>query len=180
MADPQTVGAAIDKALQMASRCAAQETSDNYGLLEDEIGEVESLARETIQSTLDISSLLGKLQQARPLTPGDLKTLELLIVGDAESYIKYETEFPHWKNELQRALDEITRLGAAADQSVQTLMQLRALCREAEEALTDIVFYLDAKERMSKFQEATRGPIDAEGYHFLADIVRQMFVSDKM
>jgi len=179
MADPQPIGTAIDNALDMASRCAAQQTSDNYGLLEDEIGRLDAAAREWLQSRLNISSLLIRLQQNKPLTPEDLKTLEVLIVGDAESYLKYETEFDHWKSELQNALDEITRL-RGPDPDVETLMKLRALCREAQEALTDVVFYLDAKERTSKFQEATRGPIDAEGYRFLSEIVRQMLVSDKM
>ncbi len=179
MGDPDAVLTAIDKALELASRCAAQETSDNYGLLEDQIGEVENQAREAFQAKLNMTALLGKLQQSKPLAPEDLKTLELLIVGDAESYLKFETEFDHWKDELKRHLDEIAGLRAAG-QDVDALMRLRALCREAEEVLTDIVFYLDAKERAGKFQEATRSPIDAEGYRVLAEIVRQMLVSDRM
>ena len=66
---------AIDKALELASRCAAQETSDNYGLLEDQIGEVENQAREAFQAKLNMTALLGKLQQSKPLAPEDLKTL---------------------------------------------------------------------------------------------------------
>jgi hypothetical protein len=179
MGEPQSVSTAINKALEMAARCTAQETSDNYGLLEDELGRVEAVAQEYFHSKLDVTGLLSKLQRSKPLTPADLKTLELLIVGDAESYLKYETEFEHWKSELKRALDEIAGM-RGAEPDVDGLMHLRTLCREAQEALTDIVFYLDAKERASKFQEATRGPIDAEGYRVLAEIVREMLVLDRM
>jgi hypothetical protein len=54
------------------------------------------------------------------------------------------------------------------------------LCREAREVLADLVFYFDAKERADKFQVATQGAIDADGYRFLAEIVSQMWKSEKM
>jgi hypothetical protein len=57
---------------------------------------------------------------------------------------------------------------------------LRALCSEVRRVLPDIVYYLEQKERASKFQEATRGPIDAEGYRVLAEIVEAMLLSEKL
>jgi len=63
---------------------------------------------------------------------------------------------------------------------VEGLMHLRAVCRELREVVPDIVYYLDAKERTAKFQEATQGSIGAEGYRVLAEIVEQMLMSDKM
>ena len=179
MAEVPQVGSAIKKTLELASRCAAAETSDNYGFLEDQVEELEGQAREAFQSKMDIASLLPKLEKAKPLSADDLKTLELLIVGDAEYYLKYETEVDHWKSELQRVLGEIGKL-QASDLDVDGLMHLRALCREAREVLADLVFYLDAKERSSKFRAATQGAIDPQGYRFLADIVRQMMLSEKM
>jgi hypothetical protein len=179
MGDTRQVSAAIQKTLELSSRCQQVETSDNYGALEDQVGDLEGRAREMVQSQLNIAALLPKLKQAKPLTPDDIKTLELLVVGDAESYLKYETEVEHWKAELQRVLGEIGKL-RASPLSVDDLMHLRALCREAREALADLVFYFDAKERTSKFQTATQGPIDAEGYRVLAEIVSAMISSDKM
>lgn len=169
----------IQKTLALASRCAESETSDNYGTLEDQVGNLESHAREAFQAKMDFASLLPRLEKAQPLTPTDLKTLELLIVGDAESYLKYETEIEHWKAELKRVLGEIAKL-QGSELDVDGLMHLRALCREAREVLADLVFYFDAKERTSKFQAATQGAIDAEGYKFLAEIVREMWISEKM
>jgi len=183
MADAPTVNETIQKTLALASRCTQVETSDNYGLLGDQVEELEAQAREVFQSTMGFGSLLPKLKSGKPLSPTDLKTLELLIVGDAESFLKYETEFDHWKSEIQQLVGEISKLQSGLQGSgldVDGLMHLRALCGEVRRVLPAIVYYLDQKERASKFQEATRGPIDAEASRVLAEIVEQMLVSDKM
>jgi len=179
MSDTRQVSAAIQKTLELSSRCQQAETSDNYGALEDQVGDLEGQAREVFQSQVNIAALLPKLKERKPLTPDDMKTLELLIVGDAESYLKYETEVEHWKDELRRVLSEIGKLQASSF-SVDDLMHLRALCREGREALADLVFYFDAQERIAKFQAATKGSIDSAGYRVLAEIVTAMLTSDKM
>jgi hypothetical protein len=153
--------------------------SDNYGLLGDQVGDLANEAREAFQSKINFSSLLPKLKAGTPLIPDDLKTLELLIVGDAEYYLKYETEFDRWKSDLRRLIGEISKL-QASDLGVDGLLHLRALCDEVGRVLPAVVYYLDRKERASKFQEATRHPIDAEGYRVLAEIVERMLLSDKM
>jgi hypothetical protein len=178
MGDTGQVSAAIAKTLALSSRCRQAETSDNYGALEDQVGELEGRAREAVQAQANMAALLPKLKARKALTPDDLKTLELLIVGDAESYLKYETEVDHWKQELQRVLGEMGKLQASS-LHVDELMHLRALCREAREALADLVFYFDAKERIGKFQAATQGALDSEGYRVLAEIVAAMLSSDQ-
>ena len=169
----------IQKTLVLASRCTQAESSDNYGALGDQVEELESQAREAFQSRMDFASLLPKLKAGKPLTPADLKALELLIVGDAEYFLKYETEFDHWKSEIQQLVGEISKL-QSIDLDVDGLMHLRALCGEVRRVLPAVVYYLDQKERASKFQQATHGPIDAESFRVLAEIIEQMLVSDKM
>jgi hypothetical protein len=93
--------------------------------------------------------------------------------------VKYETEVAHWKGELGRVFGEIAKL-QDLKLGIDELLHLRALCREAREVLADLVFYFDAKERISKFETATRGAIDPDGYRFLAQIVRRMLLSEKM
>jgi hypothetical protein len=179
MADAPTVNETIQKTLALASRCTQAETSDNYGLLGDQVEELEAQAREVFQSSLGLGSLLPKLKSGKPLSPADLKTLELLIVGDAESFLKYETEFDHWKTEIQQLIAEISQL-QSSDLDVDGLMHLRALCAEVRRVLPAVVYYLNQKERTSKFQAATQGPIDADGYRILAEIVEEMLLSDKV
>jgi len=176
MSDVSDVKKAIDRALQSASQCNANETSENYAVLEDQIEALEGLSRRLILSKVDVATLLPKLEKARPLTPADLKTLELLIVGDAESYLKYETELEQWKQESKRILGEIASL-ESADLDVDALMHLRALCSEARRVLPPLVQYFDQKERAARFQTATQGPIHPEGYRVLAEIIRKMIES---
>jgi hypothetical protein len=183
MGEAPQLNTTIQKTVELASRCAQAETSDNYGLLGDQVGDLESEAREALQSKMNFGSLLPKLKAGKPLTPDDLKTLELLIVGDAEYFLKYETEFDHWKSEVQQLIGDISKLQSGlptSDPGVDGLLHLRALCEEVGRVLPAVVYYLDQKERAAKFQEATRGPIDAEGYRVLAEIVEQMLLSDKM
>lgn len=174
----ERVQSGISKSLELATRCAASESSQNYELLEEGIDRLEADAREAFQAKLDCRSLLSKLIAVKPLTENDLKTLELLIVGDAESYLKYESEIGEWKAQLKRALDQIRALQTTAFDT-NTLMQLRALCREAHESIADLVFYYDARERVDKFRSA-QASIDAAGYRFLAQMVREMLASDEM
>jgi hypothetical protein len=179
MGDSVQVSATIQKTLALASRCTQAETSDNYGALGDQVEELEAQAREAFQSKMDFASLLPKLKAGKSLTPADLKTLELLIVGDAEYFLKYETELDHWKSEIEQLVGEISKL-QSLDLDVDGLMHLRALCAEVRRVLPAVVYYLDQKERTTKFQQATQGPIDAEGYRVLAEIVDEMASSDKM
>jgi len=179
MGDDLKINATIQKTLDLAARCTQAETSDNYGILGDEVEALEGQARETFQSKMGLVALLQKLRAVKPLTPEDLKTLELLIVGDAESFVKYETEFDNWKTQIRQLIGEISGL-QSDDLDVDGLMHLRALCTEVRRVLPDVGYYLDQKERTSKFQEATRGPIDADGYRVLAEIVEPMLLSDQM
>ncbi|MGA9966731.1 MAG: hypothetical protein WBQ10_16155 [Terriglobales bacterium] len=174
----EQLSATIQKTLELASRCAQSETSDNYGALADQVEELEGQARQAVQSHIDFASLLRKLKAGKPLTPADLQALELLIVGDAESFLKYGTEFDHWKGEIQELVGEISKL-QSSDLDVDGLMHLRALCDEVGRVLPAVVYYLDKKERTKKFREATREQIDLEGYRVLREIVEQMLLSDK-
>ena len=178
MSDTSDITAAIDKALQLASNCEKNETSENYELLEDQIGYLEGRSREEFQSKMDFASLLPKLEKGKPLTPADLKTLEMLVVGDAESFLKYETDLDEWRQECKRILTEIASL-RSSQLDADSLLHLRALCREAQRVLPDLFFYYEQKERAARFQEATKGNIDAEGYRVLAMMVKNMLESGR-
>ena len=167
------------KALQdQAARCAAAENSDNYGDLDAQVEALEGQARETVQSQLSLPSLLTKLKERKPLGPDELKALELLIVGDAESFLKYEADFDGWKSEVNQRMSEIAKLQSPLD--VDGLMHLRALCEELRRVLPNIVYYLDKKERAAKFKDTMKGPLDADGYRVLSEIVQAMASSEKM
>ncbi len=179
MGNVSQVAASIRTALDQADRCAATETSDNYDFLESQIDIVEEQARQAVKSQLDIASLLPKLKEQKPLGPAELKTLELLIVGDAEYFLKYEADLDRWKEDANQLIAEIKNM-QSSPLDVDGLMHLRALCQELRRVLPNIVYYLDQKERAAKFQESTKGPIDAEGYRVLAEMVTAIISSDQI
>jgi hypothetical protein len=179
MGDVSQVNTNISSVLDQASRCAASETSDNYDDLGARLDTLEEQAHQAVKSQLDIASLLPKLKEQKPLGPAELKTLELLMVGDAEYFLKYEDDLDRWKDEAKQLIAEIEKM-KASPLDVDGLMHSRALCQEARRVLPNIVYYLDQKERTAKFQEATKGPIDAEGYRVLAEMVTAMISSDRL
>lgn len=173
MAGNEEITAKIKLALDVAGQCSAAATSEKYEILNDQLQELESLARQFVQSHADYRSLLGKLQKGSPLTADELKTLRLLIVGDADYYLKYDDEFDRWKGELGRIVGEIRRL-QSGKLDVDGLMHLRVLCREACSLLNPTGYYLEQKERVGRFEEATRGPIDRDAGRVLADMIKNM------
>jgi hypothetical protein len=179
MGDVSQVATSISAAIDQANRCAATDTSDSYDELGALVSTLERQAHQAVKSQLDIASLLTKLKESKPLGPVELKTLELLIVGDAEYFLKYESDLDRWKEEVNQLIAEIAKL-QSSQLDVDGLMHLRALCQELRRVLPNIVYYLDQKERTSKFHEATNGSIDAKGYRVLAEMVTAMISSDEM
>jgi hypothetical protein len=179
MGDASQVTTSIKRAVDQASRCATAETSDAYDSLGAEVGTLEEQAHQAAKSHLDIASLLPKLKEQKPLGPAELKTLELLIVGDAEYFLKYEADLDRWKEESNRLIAEIAEL-QSSELDLDGLMHLRALCQELRRILPNIVYYLDQKERTAKFHEATNGSIDAAGYRVLTLMVTAMISSDRL
>lgn len=173
MADNQQVSAKLKEALAAADQCFKAETSEGYEVLNEELEELESLARESVEQHADIKSLLNKLDKGNPLSADELNTLKLLVVGDAEYYLKYDDDFDRCETEARKIVDEIRRL-QLSDLNVDSLMHLRALCKEAASALVPASYYLEQKERLRKFEDATRGPIDLESGQLLADLIRHI------
>jgi hypothetical protein len=110
MGDVSQVATSISAAIDQASRCATTETSDSYDELGAQVDTLERQAHQAVKSQLDIASLLPKLKESKPLGPSELKTLELLIVGDAEYFLKYEADLDRWKGEVSQLMAEVAKL----------------------------------------------------------------------
>ena len=169
----QDFAATVSLALAAADRCTAAETSDNYAVLGDRLEQLETLAKETVHAHLAYRPIVDKLREGTALTPDELKTLRALIVGDAEYYVKYDEEFDRSKGELTKIIAEIRQL-QSSEPDTATLMHVAVLCREAMTLLAATEHYLEEKERVRRFEQATRGPIDLEAGRTLARIIEGM------
>lgn len=173
MAENQDVSTKLKETLDLAARSFDAENSEGYDLLHEELEELETQARKTFQRHEDCRSLISKLDHGAPLTADELNTLKLMMVGDADYYLKYDDDFERSKGELKRIIGEIGKL-QASNLDVDGLMHLRVLCREACSVALPTVHYLEQKERVGKFEAATRDGIDRESGKILANIVRSI------
>jgi hypothetical protein len=173
MADHQDVVAKLERALAAANACTTAETTENYEVLAEELQELAQLAQRAVDSDAYSRALVGKLRAGTPLTADETATLRLLIVGDADYYLKYDEEFERCRSDTGRILAEIQRLrtdGVTTD----TLMHLSVLCREACSMLAPTQHYFEARDRVRRFEEATKGPIDRDAGRTLAGIIDGM------
>lgn len=178
----QDVEAKINELLGSSAQTFKQESEVNYQQLQAQVFDLEGLAREAFQSKLEdlYWPILEKLEEGKALTTAEHDIVELLIVGEARYYLRYENDVNQWKNELKRLLEEIKKQQVAGLDEIDSLMRLRALCREAMRVLPDLAYYFRERERVRKFEDATSGAIDIETRRALANLIKEMMESDKV
>jgi hypothetical protein len=173
VADNAEIAGKMSEALNTAAQCSSAETVENYTQVATQLQALDALAGRSLRSHVNCQPILAKLQQGASLTPDELQVLRLLIVGDADQYLKYDDDFEDAKSELKKILDEIQAL-ASPESNIDSLMHLRVLCREAASSLGPVLHYLEQKERVRNFEEHTCGPLSADAARILAGIVRNM------
>ncbi len=173
MAGPQDVVAKVEDALAAAARCTTDETTQNYDALAQELQDLGEMARRSCEAHVDYRSLVRKLRAGTALSPDERATLRLLIVGDADYYVKYDEEFARCKRELAKIVSEIEGL-KQSELSCDGLMHLSVLCREADTLLLLAQHYLDSRDRVRRFEASTQGALDPDSARTLATIVEGM------
>jgi hypothetical protein len=174
MPGPQDVAAQIDAALAAAASCAADETTRNYDALEQALQDLGELAYLTCQMQVDHAALVRKLRAGDALSPDEMSRVRLLLVGDADYYVKYDEEYDRCKTEVGKIVGEIERFKTGA-LGVDGLMHLSVLCREAGNLLALAQHYLEARDRVRHFEASTAGALDRDTARTLAGIIEGMF-----
>ncbi len=175
MPGPADVVTQIDAMLAAAARCAADETTQNYDALEQQLNDLGELAYITCESQVDYRSLVRKLRAGDALSPEELSTVRLLMVGDADYYVKYDEEFGRCKAEAGKIIGEMERF-KSGELGAEGLMHVNTLCREAASLLALTQHYLDARDRVRRFETSTSGPLDRDTARELAHIIEGMFI----
>jgi hypothetical protein len=178
MAGPQDVIAKVEGALAAASRFSTNETTQNYDALAQELQDLAELARLSCQSDDHYGALVGKLRAGDPLSPEEMAKVRLLIVGDADYYLKYDEEFGRCKSELAKIVAEIETL-KKGELSADALMHLSVLCQEADSLLVPTRHYLDARDRVRRFEESTKTGLDRDSARTLATIIEDMVAQSR-
>lgn len=96
-------------------------------------------------------------------------------MGDAEYYLKLENNFNDWLLELKRIIGEINKM-RDLEPNIENASHLRALLEDGKRVIFDIAFFLEKKERIRNFEEATL-EIDREERDLLMKLLRSKLVS---
>jgi hypothetical protein len=171
MAENHVVSTKLKDTLDLAARCFEAEKSEGYEALLEQLEELHSLTQESVRARSDRGTIAKKLESGDALTPDEMNSLKLMLVGDADYYMKYDEDFDRSEGELKKIVDNIRSL-QAGELDADAAMHLGVLCREACSVAKPTAFYLEQKERLHKFEEATRDGIDRETGKMLADILR--------
>jgi hypothetical protein len=171
MADYQEFSSKMKETLDLAAQSFEAENGAGYGMLGEQLEELETMAQQIFQDHEDCKSIAKKLESGAQLTPDELNTLKLFVVGDADYFTKYDDNLDRNKAELKRLLDEIRGM-QLGELDADKMMHLGVLCKEAASVAKPTAFYFDQKERVQQFENATRDGIDREKGKILADIIR--------
>ena len=98
--DISALTAQVSAALNSAREA---KTSTEYDLLAHRISDLGAAARELMQASLSNQYLgiVRKLESNQPLDDDELKLIELIIVGEAESFLRHESDIAQWQEELE-------------------------------------------------------------------------------
>lgn len=179
LTDMTALTAQVSSALSSARQ---SKTSTEYDLLAQQISDLAAAAREVMQASLNKQYLdiVRKLESGRPLSDNELKLIELIIVGEAESFLRHESDIGQWLEELEALIAKTEAVESSGLDSVEKLMRVRALCRDSGDVANRIALFYREKERVDSFRQSTAGPLTAEARATLAGVIRAMMASDKM
>lgn len=169
----QEVGAKLQEALADAARCASDETAQNYDGLAQDLRDLETMAKEACAAHADCRSLVAKLRSSAALSPDEMAILRLLMIGDADYYVKYDEEFNRCKTEVAKIISEMQQM-QSGEITPDALMHLSVLSLEARLLLELTRHYLEARDRIHSFETATSGPIDRDAATSLAKLIESM------
>jgi hypothetical protein len=173
MVGAQDVAAQLQATLDSAARAAGAETAQNYDALSQDLADLEAVAKGAGAAHADCRTILAKLRSGAPLAAEDVASIRLLVVGDADYYVKYDEELDRAKAETTKIVGEIQRL-QAGEMTADALLHLSVLCREGRSLLELVRHYFDAKERVRRFEAAIAGPLDPASAHALIEMIEDI------
>ena len=181
MTNSKEVSSQINHAALIAKQAVNTNSSQAYRNLANAFQKLDMMAREAFQAKLKgrYRPILSKLEGGLALDAEDVETIKMLLVGEADSYLQHENDLSSWQLEVDRLLTKAQQLEQDNLEDMETLLKLRAVCQEAMRAVPDLVYYYEQLERVARFEEAAKGPIDRQTSQILADVIREMMVSDQ-
>jgi len=152
-------------------------TSEHFSYLSQALHKTDDVLREHMQSSMAdaISAIISKLNNPDKLNVDELRKVRAWVVGDAENYLRHENNRSDWENELERLMQEMTAV-KDTPLSLAAISKIRALAKDARRVVDDIVHYIEEKERVDRFEQATRS-LTADDRKLLAELLQGKMLS---
>jgi hypothetical protein len=125
-----------------------------------------------------LAPLITSLKADGPIAPADLELIRLWMVGDAEYYVRAESDFPGWVAELDRLLGVLRQLRSEAV-TPSAMARMEATVRDALRVASDIAFFREQEERVRSFQKDIK-QLTREDKQTLAGLLERKLRSEDM
>jgi hypothetical protein len=162
---------------QAMKQAQADNSPESYGYVATQLVQSKNGIRQAIeQATAEaVAAIIGKLENAQPLTAAEKQTVKLWVVGDAEGYVKMENNFQDWLQEYRRLLDIIAGWEGKTG-SVQELVEVHGVLEDAIKVADDLAHFLEDRERVARC-DAALSNLNAEDNKFIAGMLKSMLNS---
>lgn len=140
-------------------RAAETPDGEEFNRLSNVFHHHKSAIREKIQAmtSKEVKGIIKKLAEGEDPTKDEMDLVKLWIVGDAEAYSKMENNFEDWIAEF-KWLESLMAEQASGTEEVQDLFRIQGILEDASRLAINIGYYLETKERIRRFEEATANP----------------------
>jgi hypothetical protein len=163
---------AVDEALGHLIMAREVENSTAYSALEGQLDELRNELRESVQAITRgaMQDIVAKLRTGADINAAEWRLIRLWVVGDAEAYLREESNYPDWVRDVERLTDEIEQL-RNAPMEADTFEALHALLTDARGITRSIAVFLTDRERVQHFERTIQEDFDSEARNMLADIL---------
>jgi hypothetical protein len=140
---------------------------------------LEGHLREEIQSDTSnkITEIIAKLYDDKPISESEIQLIRIWILSDAEFYTQMENDYPGWLQELTRLLSVLGQLRGQT-LSLEVMAKISGTARDAIRVIGDITFFMTQKERINRYESASRD-LTSNNKVILADILTRKLNSEK-
>lgn len=148
----------------MGSACDQMQSGD-FQKAASTLSGMNSMVREELQreTSATMQKIIKNLKKGKTVSRDDLELIKMWLIGDASAYIELENNFNDWIEEFKR-LKGVLRRYEGKDAALKDLYSLRGIFEDAIRVSYDIVNYLEKKERIEKFENATRDIKNLKSY----------------
>ena len=135
--------------------------------------EAANYIRELYQESVcsEVKELQRQLMSGRELDEDQKELLRNMIVSDAREYIKEETAFASWLNDLKSLSDSIKKIDSK-NEDPDYLLSLYGKSLVLKRITQDLNFYYEQKKRADLFAQNTGDGIDANEARVLIDTLK--------